>query len=84
MVAWYRSNQLAHENLDDLDDLALAAELDKTHPGAAASLREGLDETLTVLRLDVLPTRALRAALEGHAGTENVGSDGHSDTVTAA
>ena len=30
---------------------ALAAELDKTHPGAAASLREGMAETLTVLRL---------------------------------
>jgi len=28
----------------------LAAELDKTHPGAAASLREGMAETLTVLR----------------------------------
>ena len=37
---------------------ALAAELDKTHPGAAASLREGLDETLTVLRLGVSPTLA--------------------------
>jgi transposase-like protein len=37
---------------------ALAAELDKTHPGAAASLREGLDETLTVLRLGVPPTLA--------------------------
>src|SRR5690349_1603926 len=36
----------------------LAAELDKTHPGAAASLREGLDETLTVLRLQVSPTLA--------------------------
>ena len=36
----------------------LAAELDKTHPGAAASLREGLDETLTVLRLGVSPTLA--------------------------
>ena len=33
--------------------LALANELDRTHPGAAASLREGLDETLTVLRLGV-------------------------------
>jgi len=32
---------------------ALAKELDKTHPGAAASLREGRAETLTVLRLDV-------------------------------
>ena len=37
---------------------ALAKELDKTHPGAAASLREGLSETLTVLRLDVPPTLA--------------------------
>ena len=37
---------------------ALAAELDKTHPGAAASLREGLAETLTVLRLGVSPTLA--------------------------
>jgi len=32
---------------------ALARELDKTHPGAAASLREGMTETLTVLRLGV-------------------------------
>ncbi len=38
--------------------LALAHELDKTHPGAAASLREGLGETLTVIRLDVPPTLA--------------------------
>jgi putative transposase len=37
---------------------ALAKELDRTHPGAAASLREGLDETLTVLRLGVPPTLA--------------------------
>jgi putative transposase len=38
--------------------LALAKELDRTHPGAAASLREGLDETLAVLRLGVPPTLA--------------------------
>ena len=38
--------------------LALARELDKTRPGAAASLREGLEETLTVLRLGVPPTLA--------------------------
>ena len=38
--------------------LALATELDRTHPGAAASLREGLDETLTVRRLGVPPTLA--------------------------
>ena len=37
---------------------ALAAELDRTHPGAAASLREGMGETLTVLRLNVPPTLA--------------------------
>jgi putative transposase len=37
---------------------ALAAELDRTHPGAAASLREGMAETLTVLRLGVPPTLA--------------------------
>ncbi|MBV9802655.1 MAG: IS256 family transposase [Solirubrobacterales bacterium] len=32
---------------------ALAAELERSHPGAAASLREGLEETLTVTRLGV-------------------------------
>jgi putative transposase len=32
---------------------ALAAELDHTHPGAAASLREGLEETLTLQRLGI-------------------------------
>lgn len=37
---------------------ALIRELDKTRPGAAGSLREGLDETLTVLRLGVPPTLA--------------------------
>jgi transposase-like protein len=37
---------------------ALAKELERTHPGAAASLREGLTETLTVLRLNVSPTLA--------------------------
>ncbi len=37
---------------------ALAKELDRTHPGAAGSLREGLSETLTVLCLNVPPTLA--------------------------
>lgn len=50
----------------------LAAELDKTHPGAAASLREGLEETLTVLRLGIPPTlaRTLRStnAIESMIG----------------
>jgi putative transposase len=31
----------------------LAAELDRTHPGAAGSLREGLEETLTLTRLGI-------------------------------
>jgi putative transposase len=41
----------------------LADELERTHPGAAASLREGLEETLTVLHLGVPPTlaRSLRS-----------------------
>jgi transposase-like protein len=50
----------------------LARELDKTHPSAANSLREGLDETLTVLALDVPPTlaRTLRStnAIESMIG----------------
>jgi putative transposase len=37
---------------------ALAKELERTHPGAAGSLREGLAETLTVLRLNASPTLA--------------------------
>jgi transposase-like protein len=37
---------------------ALARELERAHPGAAASLREGLPETLTILRLGVPPTLA--------------------------
>jgi transposase-like protein len=31
----------------------LAASLETEHPGAAASLREGMDETLTLLGLDI-------------------------------
>jgi putative transposase len=38
--------------------LALARELDITHPSAAASLHEGMADTLTVLRLQVPPTLA--------------------------
>jgi transposase-like protein len=33
--------------------LRLAEELDHTHPGAAGSLREGMEETLTVIRLGI-------------------------------
>jgi putative transposase len=39
-----------------------SSELDRSHPGAAASLREGLDETLTVTRLGV--RGALRKTLQ--------------------
>ena len=31
----------------------LADELERTHPGAAGSLREGMEETLTVIRLGI-------------------------------
>ena len=51
---------------------ALSRELDKTHPRVAASLREGLAETLTVQRLGVPPTlaRTLRStnAIESMIG----------------
>jgi putative transposase len=37
-----------------LDGLrTLASELERSHPGAAASLREGLEETLTLTRLGI-------------------------------
>jgi putative transposase len=41
---------------------ALADELEHTHPGAAGSLREGMDETLTVIRLGI--RSKLRRTLE--------------------
>jgi putative transposase len=53
-AAWHAASALdAQAQLE-----VLARELDKTHPGAAASLREGMAETLTVLRLGVSPTLA--------------------------
>ena len=56
----------AYRNPDPLlaqaDLEALARELDRSHPGAAASLREGLTETLTIGRLGVPPlARTLRS-----------------------
>jgi putative transposase len=49
----------AYRNPDPLvaqaDLEALARELDRSHPGAAGSLREGLAETLTIGRLGVPP-----------------------------
>jgi putative transposase len=53
-AAWHAASALDAE----AQLTALARELDKTHPGAAASLREGIAETLTVLRLGVPPTLA--------------------------
>jgi transposase-like protein len=58
MRAAYRSdNALTAES----DLRALVADLKKAHPGAAGSLLEGLEETLTVVRLGMPPT--LRSTL---------------------
>jgi transposase-like protein len=57
-----RRMRAAYKNLDPLagqgDLEALAKELERQHPGAAGSLREGLAETFTVARLGVAPTLA--------------------------
>jgi putative transposase len=55
MRAAYR---LADPLLTQAELEVLARELDRSHPGAAASLREGLAETLTIGRLGVPPTLA--------------------------
>jgi putative transposase len=47
--AWVREDH--KQALGELQ--ALAAELERSHPGGAASLREGMEETLTVTRLGV-------------------------------
>ncbi len=49
---------------------ALAAGLDKSSPSAAASLREGMEERLTVTRLDV--TGALKRTLESTNPVESM------------
>lgn len=48
----------------------LARQLEKKHPGAAASLREGLDDTLTVLRIGL--TGALLRTLRTTNAIENL------------
>ena len=48
----------------------LAGSLERDHPGAAASIREGLDETLTVQRLGL--TGALRRTLRSTNIIENL------------
>ncbi len=56
--------------------LQLAAALEPTHPGAAASLHGGLDETLTLQRLGV--TGALYRTLRSTNAIENLnGQVGH-------
>ena len=61
--------------LDDharaLDQLQrLAGELDRSYPGAAGSLREGMDETLTLTRLGV--SGSLRRTLESTNPSESM------------
>jgi len=41
----------------------LADELARSHPGAAASLTEGMDETLTITRLCIAPARWIHGAI---------------------
>ncbi len=56
--AWAETDQA--RALDQLRRLAV--ELERTHPGAAGSLREGLEETLTLTRLGI--TGSLKRTLE--------------------
>ena len=57
---------LADPLLAEAELEGLARSLDRSHPGAASSLREGLTETLTITRLGVPPTlaRTLRSTDE--------------------
>ena len=48
----------------------LAGELDRTHPGAAGSLQEGMEETLTVIRLGI--RGKLRRTLESTNACESM------------
>src|SRR5579875_3577101 len=48
----------------------LASELERTHPGAAGSLREGMQETLTVIALGI--TGKLRRTLESTKPCESM------------
>ena len=58
-----RRSWAAADHARALDQLrALASELERTYPGAAASLREGMEETLTLTRLGV--TGNLKRTLE--------------------
>jgi transposase-like protein len=56
--AWAETDH--HRALDQLRQLA--TELERTHPGAVGSLREGMEETLTLMRLGI--TGPLKRTLE--------------------
>ena len=58
----------------------LADELDHTHPGAAGSLREGMDETLTVIKLGI--RGKLRRTLESTNPAESMIGLGYHATIT--
>jgi len=64
--AWAESDQA--RALDQLRRLAL--ELERTHPGAAGSLREGLEETLTLTRLGI--AGSLKRTLESTNPCESI------------
>jgi putative transposase len=64
--AWAETDHdLALEQLN-----AVAIELDRAHPGAAASLREGMEETLTVTRLGI--TGKLKLTLQSTNAIESM------------
>lgn len=65
-AAYHSDNALTAE----ADLRALAAELKKPHPGAAGSLLEGLEETLTVVRLGLPPM--LRSTLRSTNAIESM------------
>jgi len=72
--AWAHENHaLARDGLRQL-----AGELDRSHPGAAASLREGLEETLTLTRLGI------RGAAQAHARERTRSSRWSSSRVAPA
>src|SRR5262245_17545063 len=52
------ASQLADPLLVKAELVGVARSLQRSHPGAAAPLREGLTETLTITRLGVPPTLA--------------------------
>jgi putative transposase len=52
-IRWLASTLRLNAKQRAAQSSPLARRLEHEHPGAAASLREGLDETLTVMRLEL-------------------------------